>query len=94
MTNAIFPNLELTTTEISVLNSDIESIEAQNTIVKTNGNNIIIKTAEGSNIEVYNMAGILIHRTNALSGTATIQDLAKGIYIIKIADLTTKVIIK
>lgn len=94
LTNEVFPNLTLTTNEIKVNISGIESAETDRYIVAVIGNNIVAETGTGNVVEVYNVAGNLVGKAVAVGGKAVFGNLASGIYIVRTTNATYKVIVK
>ena len=67
---------------------DIETIDSDSVSVTAAGGAIRVEGAEGAEAEVYSLSGALLYR-----GTDSTIALPRGIYIVKVAGMTTKVIL-
>ncbi len=67
---------------------DIETIDSDSVSVTAAGGAIRVEGAEGAEAEVYSLSGALHYR-----GTDSTIALTRGIYIVKVAGTTTKVIL-
>ena len=67
---------------------DIETIDSDSVSVTAAGGAIRVEGAEGAEAEVYSLSGALLYR-----GTDSTIALPRGIYIVKVAGTTTKVIL-
>ena len=67
---------------------DIETIDSDSVSVTAAGGAIRVEGAEGAEAEVYSLSGTLLYR-----GTDSTIALPRGIYIVKVAGTTTKVIL-
>ena len=67
---------------------DIETIDSDSVSVTAAGGAIRVEGAEGAEAEVYSLSGALLYR-----GTDSTIALPRGIYIVKVAGSTTKVIL-
>lgn len=94
MTNATFPNLYLTTTNIdvdhitSVKNAGFDDSDISVSVL---GNSIIVKAANGTPVSIYGINGVAIANTK---GSATFGALRTGIYIVKVGAQSIKVPIR
>ena len=68
--------------------SKVESIGSEASKVIVEGGAIRVEGAEGTEAEVYSLSGALLYR-----GTDSTIALPSGIYIVKVAGTTTKVIL-
>lgn len=97
MTNAKFPNLYLYTTLMDVT-SGVECIISNNTssIVFVSGNDIIIKSANENNeiVNLVSINGSIINSSSIIDGSATFNNVAKGVYIVTLGSETYKVAVK
>ena len=67
---------------------DIETIDSDSVSVTAAGGAIRVEGAEGAEAEVYSLSGALLYR-----GTDVAIAMPRGIYIVKVAGTTTKVIL-
>ena len=67
---------------------DIATIDSDSVSVTAAGGAIRVEGAEGAEAEVYSLSGALLYR-----GTDSTIALPRGIYIVKVAGMTTKVIL-
>ena len=67
---------------------DIATIDSDSVSVTAAGGAIRVEGAEGAEAEVYSLSGALLYR-----GTDSTIALPRGIYIVKVAGTTTKVIL-
>ena len=67
---------------------DIETIDSDSVSVTAAGGAIRVEGAEGAEAEVYSLSGALLYR-----GTDSTIALPRGVYIVKVAGTTTKVIL-
>ena len=67
---------------------DIETIDSDSVSVTAAGGAIRVEGAEGAEVEVYSLSGALLYR-----GTDSTIALPRGVYIVKVAGTTTKVIL-
>ncbi|MCI6857587.1 MAG: leucine-rich repeat domain-containing protein, partial [Bacteroidales bacterium] len=67
---------------------DIETIDSDSVRVYAVGGAIRVEGAEGAEAEVYSLSGTLLYR-----GTDSTIALPRGVYIVKVAGTTTKVIL-
>ena len=67
---------------------DIETIDSDSVSVTAAGGAIRVEGAEGAEAEVYSLSGALLYR-----GTDSTIALPRGIYLVKVAGTTTKVIL-
>lgn len=74
------------------ISSKLQNTRIQNNIVSNDGS-LIISDVQNKSIGVYSLAGQLIFSTNATSDRVTVP-LSKGVYLVRIDDSMSKVIIK
>ena len=67
---------------------DIATIDSDSVSVTAAGGAIRVEEAEGAEAEVYSLSGALLYR-----GTDSTIALPRGVYIVKVAGTTTKVIL-
>lgn len=78
--------------KISGETGGVDAIKASSMLVTTEGNKVLVSVNRDSDVQVYNMSGILVGQSNVSAGeTDTFTLPAGAVYIIKAGDQVTKV---
>ena len=97
MTNAKFPDLFLYTSLIDVT-AGVECVisDEATSMVVVEGNNITIKsnTTNNETVNLVSINGSIIESTTTTNGTASFNNVSKGMYIVTIGSETHKVMVK
>lgn len=72
--------------------TDAEDVEFETVSVYSQGENLIVKAPEGSDIRIFSATGILLRNSRMIQGQY-IEAFAPGFYIVKVGEKTFKVII-
>lgn len=70
--------------------SSVEKVEAENTVLATE--NGVTVNAESANVEIYNVSGVLVTES-LVNGTKDFA-LTNGLYLVKVGEKTSKVVVR
>ncbi|MDD3405843.1 MAG: DUF6383 domain-containing protein [Paludibacteraceae bacterium] len=74
--------------------SGISSVETLPFTAYVQGNKLIIENAAGKSVNIYNVTGQLINYELKVTNHETIDLPQAGIYLVKVGDNATKVVVK
>ena len=94
LTNETFPKLTLYTKAFDITTTGIDAISTDETCVNVENGCIVATNCGNNTMRVYGANGALICTAAPANGVAATSQLLPGIYVVAIANTTTKVVVK